>query len=121
MGDNSVFVNKQDLVEIIVRGNQTVASVQYMGDEALRLCLKQREMGKRALILDNLLQMRTVPTAARQRVVDLVKSSDYDKLAMVGNNPVVRLGSNLMLRATGKGKRVRYFEDYDEAIVWLKR
>ena len=70
LGKNRVFITDNDLVEIIVNGDQTFASVQVMGDEALRLSLKQRKAGKRALILDNLLQMGAVPPEARKLVVD---------------------------------------------------
>lgn len=117
---NRVFINEHELVEIIVDGDQTVASVEAMADKALQFGRKQRKAGKRALILDNLLLMGAVPPEARRRVVELAKSMDYDKLAMVGKGTVLRLGTNLMLQATGKGSRVRYFEDYDRAVAWLQ-
>jgi UDP-N-acetylmuramyl pentapeptide synthase len=120
MINNRVFINEQGLIEIIVDGDQTVESVQAMADEALRMSLEQRNAGKRALILDNLLHMGNVPPEARRRVVELVKSMDYEKLAMVGKGTILRLGTNLMLQATSKGNRVKYFEDYDKAVLWLK-
>ena len=120
MGNNRVFINEHDLVEIIVSGDQTVNSVQTMADKAQQLGMRQRQAGKGALVLDNLLGMGNVPPKARQRVVELAKTMDYDKLAMVGKGTVLRLGTNLMLQATGKGQRVRYFEDYDKAVEWLK-
>lgn len=116
---NKVFVTKQGIVEIQVCGDQTIDSVQRMGQEALGLCRQQRQDGQRALILDNLFDMGTVPTAARRRVVELVKSTEYDKLAMVGSSRMLRLGANLMLRASGRGSQVRYFESYVSAEQWL--
>jgi UDP-N-acetylmuramyl pentapeptide synthase len=91
-----------------------------MADKALQLASEQRKVGKRPLILDNLLHMGTVPPEARKRVVELAKSMEYDRLAMVGKGTVLRLGTNLMLQATGKGSRVKYFENYDKAVLWLK-
>lgn len=118
---NKVFINRYGIIEIMVRGDQSVESVQAMGDETARLGKELREKGERALVLDNLLEMGEVPAEARKLVVDLVKSSDYDRLAMLGNNPVLKLGANLMLRASGKGSRVRYFENSDDAMAWLLR
>lgn len=120
MNDNKVFINKHGIIEIKVRGDQTVASVQAMGDEAVRLANEQRKAGKSALILDNLLQMGDVPVEARKRVAELVKSSEYDKLAMLGSGTLLKMGANLILQATGRGKHVRYFDNMTHAVRWLK-
>jgi len=119
MQQNRVFINDHGIVEILVMGDQTVASVQAMGDQAIELAEGLRTAGKPALVLDNLLQMGHVPTEARKLVVDLIKSNDYDKLAMLGAEPVLKLGANLMLQATGKGSRVKYFDNREKCIAWL--
>jgi UDP-N-acetylmuramyl pentapeptide synthase len=120
MNPNRVFLNDRGIVEIHVVGDQTMASVQAMGDEALRLAEKQRQAGKPALILDNLLQMGLVPPEGRKLVVDLIKSNNYDRLAMLGKGRLLRLGANLMLQATGKGNRVKYFEELSTCETWLQ-
>ena len=119
MGKNRVFINEYDVVEIIVNGDQTVESVHAMGDDTVRLAHAQLRAGKPVLILDNLLKMGTVPPEARRSVAELVRSNEYDKLAMLGKGTTLRLGANLLLRATGRGEQVRYFEDYTAAIYWL--
>lgn len=120
MNNNRVFVNDHGLVEIIVNGDQTVESVQAMAEAAERLGAGKRKTGQPVLVLDNLLLMGAVPPEARRRVVELAKTIEYDKLAMVGKGRVLRLGTNLMMQAIGKGNRVKYFESYDQAIIWLK-
>jgi hypothetical protein len=60
-----------------------------------------------------------VPPAARKKVVERAKNIDYDKLAFVGNATILRLGANLILRAIGRGDKVKYFDDYGTAVVWL--
>lgn len=120
MPKNSVSISKRGIIEIHVRGDQTVASVQAMGEATQRCARRQREAGRRALVLDNLFAMGSVPPEARKRVVELVKSSAYDKLAMVGPGMVLRIGGNLMLQATGRGSSVRFFDNIAEAIAWLK-
>lgn len=120
LGKNKVVVHAAGYIEIQVVGDQTVASVQAMGDESRRLGQIQRTAGQPALILDNLLAMGDVPVEARQRVMELVRSSDYDKLAMLGNGTMLKLGANLILHATGRGANVRYFDNRTKAIAWLK-
>jgi hypothetical protein len=119
MQDNRVFITSEGIVEIQVVGDQTIDSVQAMGDRALELGAQQRAAGRPVILLDNLLRMGSVPPEARKRVAELVQSNDYDKLAMLGSDPLLRLGANLLLQATGKGKRVRYFEDRAACITWL--
>lgn len=117
---NKVRLTNEGIVEIFVRGDQTVVSVQEMGEEAMRLCREQRSSHLPALILDNLVAIGTVPPEARQQVAQLIKSSDFDKLAMLGSGSLIKIGANLILQATGRGKRVKYFDSREQALVWLK-
>jgi UDP-N-acetylmuramyl pentapeptide synthase len=119
MSNNRVFINDQGIIEIMVIGDQTVESVQAMGDKTFELAQAQRTAGTPILILDNLLEMGSVPAAARKVVVDLVKSNEYDRLAMLGKEAILRFGANLILQATGKGARVKYFEDRAACDSWL--
>lgn len=120
MNDNQVIINKHGIIEIKVRGDQTVRSVQAMGDEAVRLADGLRQRNQPALILDNLLEMGVVPVEARRRVAELVKSSTYDRLAMLGAGTLLKIGANLILQASGRGNYVRYFDNRTAAIAWLK-
>lgn len=117
---NRVFLNDKGIVEIHVVGDQTPSSVQAMADEAMQLCAQQRSKHKPALVLDNLLQIGTVPAEARRLVAQLVRSTDYDRFAMLGSGAVLKLGANLILRATGRGAYVSYFDDEQKAIAWLQ-
>ena len=117
---NKVFVNNHGLIEIVVDGDQTVTSVSLMADKAQQLVVRHREDGKPALILDNLLQIGAVSPDARKIVVERANKIEYDKLAMVGNGTALRLGANLLLQAIRKSKKVKYFEEYDQAVEWLK-
>lgn len=117
---NKVRLTNEGIVEIFVRGDQTVVSVHEMGEEAMRLCREQRSSHLPALILDNLIAIGTVPPEARQQVAQLIKSSDFDKLAMLGSGSLIKIGANLILQATGRAKRVKYFDSREQALVWLK-
>lgn len=119
MQNNRVFINDQGIIEIQVRGDQTVASVQAMGDQTMQLAGEQQAAGKPVLILDNLLEMGKVPAEARRRVVDLIKSNNYHKLAMLGSDPLLKFGANLLIQATGKSATVRYFDDRKTCDAWL--
>jgi hypothetical protein len=120
MADNRVFLNQDGIIEIMVVGAQNATSIETMGREADALVTQMKAVGKPCLILDNLLQIGPVDAQGRKLVVDLAKRIDYDRAAMLGKGGVMRLGANLMLRAVGQAYRVRYFDDRDQAIKWLK-
>jgi UDP-N-acetylmuramyl pentapeptide synthase len=90
-----------------------------MGRQIDTLITQQKAVGKPCLILDNLLQIGKVDSEARKMVVELASRLDYDRAAMVGKGGIMRFGTNLMLRATGKAYKLRYFDNRDEAIAWL--
>ncbi len=117
---NRVFMNPDGIIEIIVDGDQTVESVEAMGRMAERFSVEQRKLGKQSLVLDNLLQIGVVKADARKAVVRLSEQVDYDRLAMLGKGGVMRFSTNLMLRASGRGYRIQYFDNREEAIAWLK-
>ena len=119
MANNEVYLNAHGIVEFVVRGDQTPASINRMADDADILMQQQRTAGKPAVMLDNLIEMGKVSYAGRRAVVQRAKDIDYDKLAFVINDAVIRLAAGLIVRAIGKGDKVRYFASYDDAIKWL--
>lgn len=116
---NSVIL-KDDIIEVVVEGAQTGATVDEMGKQIAALIKQLLAVGKPALVLDDVTKMTSADTGARKLVVDYSKSLPYTKLAMVGKGGLVRLGANLILQTTGRGEVARYFDKYDEAVAWLR-
>ncbi|HUB93006.1 MAG TPA: hypothetical protein VMB52_00715 [Verrucomicrobiae bacterium] len=121
MSDNQVFVNDRDVIEIKAVGDQTIDSVQSMADQARELAMHQLKVGKRVMILDDLLGLGAVAEGARDRVVDLVRAGEFDKFAMLGAGEMLRTDADLLLQETGRGGHVKYFEDREACIDWLLR
>lgn len=118
---NKVVINDDDIIEIFVIGDQTRDSILPMGNET-RACLeKLAAEQKPGLILDDLTQLGQTDIPARQAVSDLAKTLPFKKVAMVGQpNLLMRYGTKLLLQAIGMGNKIKYFENRDEAIRWLK-
>lgn len=119
LGMNSVILNN-DIIEVVVEGNQTGASVQEMGDKIEALIKQQNAAGKPALVLDDVTKMTGADADARKLVVEFSKSLPYTKLAMVGMGGLVRLGANLLLQTAGRGAVARYFDNHKDALAWLR-
>jgi hypothetical protein len=116
---NRVSRTSHHVILIDVIGPQTDASVRQMGREIERLIHQLRREGRPVLIIDNLKQMGETTPEARHEVARLARELDFDRGAMVGNiNPLMRHGTNLMLRAIGRSN-LRYFASFDGAYTWL--
>lgn len=117
---NSVILNKDGIVEIIVVGNQTVETVTQMGKEAKHLLDELGRQGRPQLVLDDITKLGTTDIAARKEVSLLAHNLPYKRAAMLGDGSVVmRIAANLLLHGIGKGHSVHYFEDRAKAIKWL--
>lgn len=119
MTANRVFLNKENIIEVEVVGDQNVASVELMGRQIDTLITQLKSLGKPCLLLDNLLQMGKVDAEARRLVVELSQRLDFDRAAMLGHEGLMKFGTNLMLRASGRSYKLRYFSDRNEAVAWL--
>ena len=117
---NKVFLNETDIIECHVIGDQTTESVAAMGRKIDSLLTQLKKEKKPGLVLDDLLKMGSVPSAPRNMVIELAKSLPYDRLAMLGAGGIIRVGANIIIRVSGRHRRLRYFSDKDEALRWLK-
>ena len=117
---DKVYINEYGLIEIIVHGDQTVESVNALADKTDDFVHKFHSEGKPALVLDNLMLLGNAPSNVRKTVIKRIRNAHIDKFAFVGTDRMLRLGSNLVLRAIGKGNSVKYFDDYGTAVTWLQ-
>jgi len=117
---NEVYLDKQGIIVIEVVGDQDVPSVELMGRQVEQLITEQRHVGKPCLILDDLLRIGKVGPEARKMVVDLSGRLDYDRAAMLGKGGIMRFGANLMLRTSGHSYKIKYFDDRQKALAWLR-
>lgn len=121
MAQNKVTVFDDDIVEIQVIGDQTRATVLAMGELANGLLNSLKSQNKRCLVLDDVTAMGVTDTAARRAVKDLASSLHYEKAAMVGSgNLVMRYGTKFLLQAIGMDHKIKYFENRQDAINWLR-
>jgi UDP-N-acetylmuramyl pentapeptide synthase len=117
---NNVSLHDDGFIEISVVGNQTEMSVRAMGAQTAHLLQTLADRGRPLLVLDDITHLGRTNIGARQTVAKLAKTLHFDRLAMLGDgSTMMRVGTNLMLSAIGKGNKIRYFDNRDEAIAWL--
>ncbi|HEX7963283.1 MAG TPA: hypothetical protein VF466_01695 [Candidatus Saccharimonadales bacterium] len=116
---NKVYLDQDGIIVIDTHGDQDEESVEQMGHDVENLITEQRKLGRPALIIDNLMDLGNVGPDARKLVVQLAGRLDYDRAVMIGKGGLMRFGTNLMLRATGKSYKIRFMENETEARKWL--
>lgn|SRR5688572_26232439 len=118
---NDVELTEDNIIKITVVGDQNEASVGAMGKSIDALATSLQDKKLPILVLDDIRQIGKVTSEGRKLVVEIGKKLPLKKLAFVGRIGILRLGSNLILQAMGQGEKVKYFEDYDKAVSWLKK
>ncbi len=57
---------------------------------------------------------------ARRAAKEKFKTANFKKVANLGAKPIVRMVSNIVMTAVGKGKDNKYFETEEEALAWIR-
>lgn len=116
---NTMQILPDGIIELVQTGYQTVeASTQFVPqiDEIIR---QRRASKKPALILADISGITGHDTKVRDMAHDMLKS-DFDRMAIVtAANLTARLIGNWLVKIVGVGGRVQFFEDKNEALLWL--
>jgi UDP-N-acetylmuramyl pentapeptide synthase len=117
---NKVFLDDDGVINIVVAGDQTGASVREMADKLQFFTAKLRAEHRPVLILDNILGLTGSTDEARREVAKVARTIDCDRAVMVGGGSLaLRYSTNLMLAAIGRAN-FRYFTALQPARRWLK-
>lgn len=57
---------------------------------------------------------------SRQAFRETAGELDFDKIAMFGASPAMRMAAKIILAITGQSKRTQFFNSEKEALEWLK-
>jgi hypothetical protein len=117
---NKVYIDDEHVAVCVVDGDQTLSSVTAMGNQIKDALAQLKAQQKPVLLVDDIRTIGKVPPSARDMVVSLAKTLQYDRLAMLGKGGVLRFGANLLIRASGRGKKMHYFTDEQQARKWLQ-
>lgn len=117
--ENKVSLTSNGIVECRVIGDQSLESILAMGEEIKALLAERKAARLPLLILDDVRKIGQVPPHGRKAVLQFVKTLEYDRLVILGGGGLIRFGANLILRASGRSKKVKYFTDRNQAIAWL--
>ena len=106
------------IIELTLTGHQTKQSSQQFTDDINQMVAEQRQKKQKALILVDLTGVTGHDADVRDVARETMKN-DYDGLALYGENVPVRMLANWLIRSSGEGDRVQFFDTKEEALEWL--
>jgi len=118
MGEFKVWVEDDGVIRGKIIGEHT-------GEDARRIIRLiddyiAKDKGKKCILID----MRETgrPTAESRKIhASNIKNGDtkFNKTAFFGAKIINRVMANFIIKASGKGKKVKYFDTENDALKWL--
>lgn len=116
---NKVFLNKDGIVEQTCEGDQTLASIQDLIKDTDEITAKLQEQKKKVLILTDLFRVRNADYGSKKASLAGLTKHHYDRVAIVGASPFMKLLSGSIIEAAGAAERVKNFDTRETALSWL--
>jgi hypothetical protein len=114
---NSVYINKDGLVEIILIGDQSEATFKRSYYEVQPLIESLKSKKKPLYGLIDMSQQTGYSLASDKAALDILETLTYDKLAMC-NVPHHHVAQGI-IQAIGKDHNTKIFSDRNDALAWL--
>ena len=116
---NKVYISESDLICVIYQGNQTYESVTSVTRQVIAAAEKLRLRHKEVKILNSLKYIKGTTAESRKAVADALMLDTYDKIALYGGNMFFKYLTKLIVIATKKSAKVKYFDSKETASKWL--
>ena len=118
---SKVFLNPDGIVEQIFVGDLTAPIIKKTIMETNQITAKIRRK-KPVLILTDLAKAEKADYGAKKASLEGLTSpqNNYDRVAIFGASPFMRVMSDSIIKAAGAGERVKNFSDREKALGWLK-
>jgi hypothetical protein len=116
---NTNFIGNDNILYNIYVGNQSLKQLQSACNEIAELIQQLKKRNKKVLVLTDITKLESVNLKARLYAIEFVRSMDFDKVAIYGNNSLAQQMIKIIINASGKTFNMRYFFTEREAKDWL--
>lgn len=114
---NKVSKGKDGIISIVYIGEQSYSTV----DDVFRKTKKYYcEGGKLLKILVNLENVGKLNKGVLQAALKALRTDIFEKIAVVKSPVIYRALSQFVISASEKEDEIKFFDDEEEALKWLK-
>lgn len=114
---DKIFINSDNIIEIVLVGDQTAQMFEAIYSDYLPLEEKLRSSGKPVLGLFNLTDETGFSLSSNKAALEILERINYDKVAMY-DVPHYSVTEGIVM-ATGKSDNTKLFKNREDAISWL--
>ncbi|MEW6468729.1 MAG: hypothetical protein AB1458_07380 [Bacteroidota bacterium] len=118
---NRVYIGQDGFIYHEYVGDQSYDIIQNDIRQILSLIRQLRSERRPVLVLGDYSRIGYADSSARKAASEALKDADYDKVALFGTNLFHTMAANLIIIASGKGKKVKVFQSKEKAVRWLRR
>jgi hypothetical protein len=117
MKDHKIWIDEDGIIRCVFSDVYMNEDVEDMIEGIVQISKK----GEQAMVIIDLKKTKTSTSSARRIIVESIKADPeiYHKLALLGSSAKNKVLANFIIRASGRGDKVRYFESEEEALRWL--
>ena len=116
---NTNYIGDDGLIHNCYVGIQTKATLIKAKEELQKITGKLRKEGKPVHVLTNIVRLGKLNVEARMFAVEFIKEVDFDKVAIFGNHMIAEPLVNMIIIASGRGYKMKYFISEEDARSWL--
>ncbi len=119
MGEYKVWVDNDGFIRAMITGGHDKEAAEKIIAKLNELLKKKKNTGK--VLIDMTKTGRPTYQARKLHANNIKNNSDlFKKAALYGASALNKVMANFIIKASGKGEKVRYFDTEDEAMMWLK-
>lgn len=118
MGEYKVWVDKEGIIRAAIIGTHDKDDAEKIIAEIDKLLEKYKQQSR--LLIDMTKTGRPTSKARKVHASNMrIKAKYFKKTALYGASAMNRVMANFIIKASGKGDNVKYFNTEHQALSWL--
>ena len=117
--EDSAKLAEDSLIYITYQGDQNYELVSQLNKDIEKITKELRTQNKSVCLFIDVTKLGKTNADARKIGLTIMKTADFDKAALVGQNIFTKYLVMFMIAAAQKEATVKYFTSGEEAKKWL--
>lgn len=116
---NQVFIGDDGFIHHVYQGDQNGPSIEKMGIDSDPLIEDRLDHNESILVIVDARGLGQADTAAQRQAKRFLATRHFHKVAIFGLPAHLRIVARLVTQVSGRGDKVRFFNDEAAAAQWL--
>src|ERR1051326_3319667 len=119
---NKSFLSDEGIIYVFYEGDQTYETLKLLIDATQEMAIMLAGQSKPIVAVIDHTGIGKLPPPSQWKVmIDALKTSEYDKVAIVVKNKFIRHIAKMVVSGIGKGSRFGFCTTHSDAKQWVLR